>query len=225
MNDKTKQSTKKDKEGKYAISSMFIEWLLLVILGCLVIWACGANIADQSVEEMPEAWQQHLKPFEIKNGDRFAIHETVYLPVYTHIYYFDHTKLLNLAETVSIRNTDLRNSIVLTSVRHYSSNGTLLKDYVDEPIKLDPISTADFVVPSHDVTGGTGANFVIEWVSVSKVTKPIIESIMIYTGSSHSVSFMSRGEVIGSEENFVFDKQSLFSKLGDKKAEKENRRW
>lgn len=172
------------------------------IIVCLLfplLAGCQLDKAENGVER-PESWQQHLEPVALPRGTPLAIRETIYVPVYAHIYYEDHTRLLELTETVSVRNTDLDNPIILTSVRHYSTDGVLIKSYLTAPILLKPMATADFVVPRTDVTGGTGANFIVEWVAKTKVTEPIAESVMISTGSAQGISFLSRGTVLKREE-------------------------
>lgn len=180
---------------------LFLSFLLvgsvLVLVACSGDKSLGRASVNRSVVDQPETWQIHLKPVLLKAGTQLACRETIYLPVYSSIYTHDHElQKVDLAETVSIRNTDFKEPILLTSVRHYRTDGSLEKEYIRRPLQVDPMATADFVVPKFDTTGGSGANFIIEWVSKRKVTKPITESIMIFAASSHSVSFLSRGEVI-----------------------------
>ncbi len=174
-------------------------------LAIVVLTVGGCNLdnpaaSDHQPFERPLTWQKHLKSFELPKESALAMRESIYVPVYSHIYYENHKRLLELAETVSMRNTDSANPIILTTVRHYGSDGKLLKDFLSEPILLQPMATADFVVPRSDITGGTGANFIIEWVSDREVTDPIAEAIMISTGSSHSISFVSRGVILKKEK-------------------------
>lgn len=189
--------------------------LLMVALLCASILlgvACSQNKVigngdiDNSQVDRPETWQSHLKVVELREGDKLKSKETIYLPVYSHIYSHDHQSLkIDLAETVSIRNTDFRTPIILTSVRHYGTDGKLVKEYIRKPLQIDQMATADFVVPRNDTTGGSGANFVIEWVSRAKVNRPITEAIMIFAASSHSISFLSRGEVIESSSDIILN--------------------
>lgn len=173
------------------------------IICLLVPLLTGCQLQPENQVERPESWQVHLEPVSLPKDTPLAIRETIYVPVYAHIYYEDRTRLLDLTETVSVRNTDLEHPIILTSVRHYSTDGTLIKNYLAAPVLLKPMATADFVVPRTDVAGGTGANFIVEWVAKNKVTEPIAESVMISTGSAHSISFLSRGTVLKREEHPV----------------------
>jgi hypothetical protein len=43
-----------------------------------------------------------------------------------------------------------------------------------------------------DTSGGSGASFIIEWQAKSKVSPPLVEAVMISTGSGRNLSFVSR---------------------------------
>ncbi|MEZ4537199.1 MAG: DUF3124 domain-containing protein [Cyanobacteriota/Melainabacteria group bacterium] len=145
-------------------AALFIVGAALALTACHQDKVIGeANIENTAVDR-PETWQTHLKAASLKPGER--LHgEVIYLPVYSHIYSHDHVSLkIDLAETVSIRNTDFGNPIILTSVKHYRTDGKLVKVYSCS-LKIDPMATADFVVPRNDSGGGSETNFIIEWVS------------------------------------------------------------
>jgi hypothetical protein len=76
----------------------------------------------------------------------------------------------------------------------------VLKKYIDNPSILNPLESLRYVIPQHDESGGSGANFMVKWQSDKFVNPPIIESIMIGTQSQQGISFTSRGqEVLTSE--------------------------
>ncbi|ARV58284.1 hypothetical protein BZZ01_06220 [Nostocales cyanobacterium HT-58-2] len=131
--------------------------------------------------------------------------QSIYVPIYSHIYHGDGKKIFNLAATLSIRNTDLTNSIIITSVRYYDSNGQLVKQYLERPIQLAALASTDFVVDRTNTSGGVGANFIVEWVAQTKVSEPIVEAVMIGTDFQQGISWISPGKVIKSQNN---DKRS-----------------
>jgi len=122
--------------------------------------------------------------------------EVIYVPIYSSIFYVDSKKTINLAATLSIHNTDLEKSIVLDKVWYYDLKGRLLKKYNTEKIQLQPLETLNFVIAENDKSGGTGANFIIEWISETEVSSPIVEAVMINTKHSVGISFISSGKVI-----------------------------
>ena len=122
--------------------------------------------------------------------------QTVYVPIYSHIYSGLRGNPFSLAATLSIRNTDLKHSITLVSIKFYDSAGKLVKEYLDKPAELKAMASTRFILPEGDTTGGSGANFLVKWQSRTKVNPPLIEGVMIGTRSGQGISFVSRGQVI-----------------------------
>lgn len=123
--------------------------------------------------------------------------QTVYVPVYSHIYqHSNRNPVLNLSATLSIRNTDLVNPIVIRSVRYYDDHGELIKTYLEQPVELPRLGSIDYLVETEDTRGGLGANFIVEWVAETSVSEPVIEALMLNTSGNQGISFISLGRVI-----------------------------
>ena len=122
--------------------------------------------------------------------------QTVYVPVYSHIYSGDREQPFYLATTLSIRNTDLKQAITLTAVDYYDSEGTFLKHYLETPFALNALASKRYVVHESDKSGGSGAKFIVRWQSDQPVAEPLIESVMISTKTQQGISFTSRGRVL-----------------------------
>jgi hypothetical protein len=125
--------------------------------------------------------------------------QSVYVSIYSHIYSGIKARPFDLAAILSIRNTDIDQSITIVSVKYYDTEGKLLKEYLDEPLELKALASTRYIIMEDDKAGGSGANFIVKWKSNKKVTPPIIEAVMIGTHSGQGISFVSRGQVI--EEN------------------------
>lgn len=125
-----------------------------------------------------------------------AVRRVVYVPVYSHIYHGEGRTPLELAATLSIRNTHESKSIRLTSVRYYDSDGSLVRTFLNAPGRLGPMKTTEFVIDEKDETGGSGANFIVEWESPTPISAPVIEAVMIGTASSQGISFVTEGRVV-----------------------------
>ncbi|MCC7529342.1 MAG: DUF3124 domain-containing protein [Candidatus Melainabacteria bacterium] len=167
--------------------------LLALASSILVFQGCGRyNPAAIGEVDSPELWQPHLKQIDSKDLSAYPRHGRAYVPVYSHIYTEGRDSVLNLAETVSVRNTDDVNPIVIDSVRYQSTTGKSIREYVSKPVLLEPMATADFVVRLDDTSGGSGASFIVEWQGTKTVNPPLIEAIMISTGSGRNLSFVCR---------------------------------
>lgn len=130
------------------------------------------------------------------SGITLSAGQTVYVPIYSHIYSGLKGRPFNLAATLSIRNTDPKHAITLVSVKFYDSEGKLVKEYLDNLAELKAMASTRYILPEGDTTGGSGANFLVKWKSQTKVNPPLIEGVMIGTRSGQGISFVSRGQVI-----------------------------
>jgi hypothetical protein len=149
---------------------------------CLSLWIALAWImmpADLFAEEVP-----------------LSAGQTVYVPIYSHIYSGVKGRPFDLAATLSIRNTNLKHPITVLAVKYYDSDGKLVKDYLKEPTQLNALVSTRYIITEGDKTGGSGANFIVVWTSERNVNPPIIEAVMIGTHSGQGISFLSRGQVI-----------------------------
>lgn len=122
--------------------------------------------------------------------------QTIYVPAYSHIYHGNKETPLLLSVTLSIRNIDPNSSLTITTVNYHETQGPLVKEYIQKPVVLGPLGSERFIVPQRDNTGGSGANFIVEWHSEEPINPPIIESVMIGTQSQLGISFTSRGQAI-----------------------------
>lgn len=119
----------------------------------------------------------------------------VYVPAYSHIYSRSGEAFL-LEVTLSVRNTDPGLPIRIDRVRYYDTQGSSIRDIGETPLTLAPLQTASYLVEKQDTTGGSGANFIVEWSAEDAVNQPIIEAVMIGVDKTHNLSFTSRGQPI-----------------------------
>ena len=124
----------------------------------------------------------------------------VYVPVYSSLYLGVSTRAqtVDLAATVSVRNTSSVHPITLHWVRYYDSSGKKVRDYLDKPSALPPLGSVEFVIQRSDAAGGPGANFLIRWDGPANVDEPLIEAVMFGQSGNAGVSFTSRGQVVKS---------------------------
>lgn len=127
--------------------------------------------------------------------------QLLYLPIYSHIYFGDldrkgqpNSKLMSAH--VSIRNTDMRNSIKVLYARYYDTDGKLLKDFVTAPRTIPPLGTAELFIPRSDASGGSGANFVISWKADAPVSPPLAEAIHTEFEVGRTLIFTTQGQPV-----------------------------
>jgi hypothetical protein len=129
-------------------------------------------------------------------GPALSYGQLLYVPVYSHIYIGDRERPFNLAVTLSIRNTDPRNGLRLTAVDYYDTDGHLVRRYLEGPKAMGPLASIRFVVAEKDTEGGSGANFLVRWVSDGALNPPVVEAVMIGAQSGQGISFTSQAREI-----------------------------
>lgn len=166
-------------------------WVIVAI--ALASCSTQTNESDPSSAQKRETQLQTVS----LNQDDIVIGQTVYVPIYSHIYHYNsQDQVVNLSATLSVRNTDSTHSIIITSVRYYGTDGELIRQDIERPVALKPLASTSFFVAADDTSGGSGANFMVEWVAEKTVSEPVIEAVMINTSGGQGISFVSPGKVV-----------------------------
>lgn len=186
----------------------FFRQLRLVLLGIVVFVFLPLVIYAVYMDRRLDSFEQSLRykpPAESgesvleEKSDYLITHpvqgQIVYVPAYSHIYHDDGAPYL-LTITLSVRNTSIDQEIVVKSVRYYNTQGKEVKSYLKKTLRLAPLATTEFLVERDDATGGSGANFLVEWVAEASVAEPIIEAVMIDTQGKQGVSFARVGKPV-----------------------------
>lgn len=122
--------------------------------------------------------------------------QTLYVPVYSHVYQGPRNKPFPLTAILSIRNTDFVHSMTMLEASYYDSDGNKVDEFVAKPVQIGPMQTKRILVPEKDKRGGSGANFIVRWKSDQPVNVPVIQGVMVSTASTQGVSFVVDGVVI-----------------------------
>ncbi len=142
----------------------------------------------------PNHWEDHyadpeaatLQSDSLQNGK-------TYLSIYSHIYSFSQEKSQNLTALVSLRNVSDTGTIYISKANYYNTKGELIRSYFEKLIQLKPLETVEIVIDETDEHGGSGANFIFEWSSTSKIPDPLFEAVMTSLRGSQGLSFTTQG--------------------------------
>ena len=127
--------------------------------------------------------------------------QTLYLPVYSHVYHGDvdskgAPQQTLVSALVSIRNIDLTNSIRITSAVYYDTQGKKLREYLSKPVVVPPMGTHEIFVPRSETAGGSGANFVIIWNADAPANAPVVEALHLNMPAGRSIAFITTARPI-----------------------------
>ena len=129
-------------------------------------------------------------PAEIK------LHQSVYVPAYSSLMGSGGAAQLDLAVTLSVRNTSATLPLVVERIDYYDAAGNLVEHYVPTTVAIRPFGSIEVLIPTHDVRGGTSANFVVDWGATAPISEPVIEAVMVGSSGNRGFSFVSPGRPI-----------------------------
>ena len=116
-----------------------------------------------------------------------------YLPVYSHIYHIHEHKTFDLTITISIRNVSMTDTVYILNADYYNTIGSNVRQYLKNPVFLEPLETVEIVIEEYDMEGGSGANFIFDWAMANDKNPPLFEAVMISPYEQHGLAFTTRG--------------------------------
>jgi hypothetical protein len=167
---------------------------MLLAGGTLLLSGCGRDDPRKS-KNQPQGADVNREALASFSNPRSIAGELVYVPIFSSAMHQSGNREYLLTATLRIHNIDLTESIALSAVSYFDTEGKLVREFLEESVVLPPLSTRQFVVPDKDRSGGTGANFLVKWEAEMRVSRPIIEALMISTSGQQGISFTTQGEV------------------------------
>jgi hypothetical protein len=131
-----------------------------------------------------------------------SIGQTLYLPIYSHLYHGEvNPKTGKPSETlvsthVSIRNTDMKTALKVASARYYNTEGKLLREFISAPQTIPPLGTYELYIPRSDSSGGSGANFIIDWSADKPINPPLLEALHADIREARTLLFVTTARPI-----------------------------
>jgi len=159
-------------------------YVFLLLLSACTETSQNINTAGENILET------HSVDIKIPKTD---FRDTVYVPIYSEIYSKTKDTKFLLTATLSIRNTSMTDSIFISTIDYYNTTGELVRKFLSKNIILKPLETIDYVIEEKDITGGTGANFIIIWSAKRCNLNPIFQGVMISTNGQQGISYITNG--------------------------------
>ena len=124
--------------------------------------------------------------------------QLVYVPIYPSVYIDDRGRDLNMASSLSIRNTDPDRQLVVMKADYFDSAGKPVSSYLASPVTLGPLASMRLLVKTVKTrTKSDGDCFLVEWISPGgALVPPIIESVTIGSEGTQGISFVQNGRII-----------------------------
>jgi len=125
-----------------------------------------------------------------------AVTGAVYVPVYSSVTMAPGRVQADFSVTLSIHNASEQRPLVVRRINYYDTTGALVQSYLRQPVALKPFATIEIFVPTKDVRGGTGANFVVDWAATAEIAEPVVEALMVGGIGAGHYAFISQGRPV-----------------------------
>ena len=167
----------------------------IFVLAGLALCSAASGVAAQGAKPDPlSRFQSSLvtppAPAQI------TLRQSVYVPAYSSLVGSGGQARLDLAVTLSVRNTSATLPLVIEHIDYYDTAGNLVQHYVPETVAVRPFGTIEILIPTDDIRGGTGANFIVDWGATQPISEPVIEAVMVGSSGNRGFAFISPGRPI-----------------------------
>ena len=164
----------------------------LCLFTCLLIICCQGPRDPNLNKSGEDEFKAHEVQREI-DMDNQEFQDVIYVPIYSDIYVDKANQNSLLSATLSIRNTSYKDSLFISKIDYFNTEGQMVRSYVDNMIRLTPMGTLNYVIEKEDDSGGPGANFIVEISSKNKNVKPLIQAVMIGHTGNKGFAFSTDG--------------------------------
>jgi hypothetical protein len=161
----------------------------LAILACLPMMRTPAAQAQTA----PGKEQSFSGSLTAMPSEILGVSGAFYVPVYSSVSISQGKVRADFSVTLSIHNASETRPLVLRRIAYFDTNGKMVENYLKAPVALKPFSTVEVFVPTTDVRGGTGANFVVDWAATGEIAEPVVEALMFGGLGSGHYAFISQG--------------------------------
>lgn len=169
---------------KFKITYLFLSGLFFLL---------SSSCKQPEAKEQPvEVLDEHTLNREINMASTDTLIREVYVPIYSDIYNQTRDSRTLLTATLSIRNTSPKDSLFISKIDYYNTEGDLVRSYLDQSIYLRPMESIDYVIEQQDTSGGSGANFLIDWYAKRPIT-PLFQAVMVGGLGAQAFSFTTEG--------------------------------
>jgi hypothetical protein len=116
-----------------------------------------------------------------------------YVPAYSSVAMSQGRLRVDFSVTLSVHNSSETQPLVVKRIAYFDTTGKMVESYLKQPVALKPLATVSIFIPTDDVRGGTGANFVVDWAAAGEIAEPVVEALMVGGVANAHYAFISQG--------------------------------
>ena len=157
----------------------------------LLIHTAGAKAqAPNNIEQTFASSLTTLPP------EALSVSGAFYVPVYSSVSMSQGKLRADFSVTLSVHNASETRPLVLKRVAYFDTAGKMVESFLKSPVALKPFATVEVFIPTSDIRGGTGANFVVDWAATGEIAEPAVEALMVGGIGAGHYAFISQGRPV-----------------------------
>ncbi len=149
-----------------------------------------------SAQTGPGIEQRFASSLTALPSEKLGVTGSFYVPAYSSVSMSQSKLRADFSVTLSVHNASETRPLVLRRIAYFDTGGRMVESYLKAPVALKPFSTIEVFVPTTDVRGGTGANFVVDWAATAEIAEPVVEALMVGGLGNGHYAFISQGRPI-----------------------------
>jgi hypothetical protein len=116
-----------------------------------------------------------------------------YVPAYSSVAMSQGKLRVDFSVTLSVHNASETQSLVIKRIAYFDTAGKMVESYLKSPVAVKPLASVSVFIPTDDVRGGTGANFIVDWAATGEIAEPVVEALMVGGVANAHYAFISQG--------------------------------
>lgn len=125
--------------------------------------------------------------------EEVAVSGGFYVPAYSSVAMSRGKLRVDFSVTLSVHNASESQPLVVRRIAYFDTAGKQVESYLKAPVAVKPLATISIFVPTDDVRGGTGANFIVDWAATGEIAEPVVEALMVGGVANAHYAFISQG--------------------------------
>lgn len=165
-------------------------WIVLWLIALLGPFAPAAPVAAQSKVNIEQAFADSLTALP---KQELTVSGGFYVPAYSSVAMSQGKLRVDFSVTLSVHNASETQALVVKRIAYFDTAGKQVETYLKAPVALKPLATVSIFIPTDDVRGGTGANFLVDWAATGEISEPVVEALMVGGVANAHYAFISQG--------------------------------
>ena len=126
-------------------------------------------------------------------NEPLAVTGGFYVPAYSSVAMSQGKLRVDFSVTLSVHNASETQALVVRRIAYFDTAGKQVESYLKAPVAVKPLATISIFIPTDDVRGGTGANFIVDWAATGEIAEPAVEALMVGGVANAHYAFISQG--------------------------------